>query len=945
MTSPDIPRNAYTHAPEQHPNLIVGSLQLLFWLIFHPSAWHNHLKRVDPNIRPDFCLTDLSQAQWKNPTLQKLLIQGYFVLPVMFSLFLGLKMLAVRKSAEVILTNILSNIGFTAAVGVTLGLFVNVGFGVASVLRIALSIIEPTGIVGMVVAFGLIGSVADTIADHKTSYSLGKVIGGVFGGFIVSFFVFTLFGLLMYVFVFGVVFLLQGKVIDFTNSEQLNNLFDEKRTLAIFQTFFSLCFGIAIGWSKGKWRLGVVVSVFFLLASLVIFLMQGYMIIAVLLGLIISLIPGIVIGRHTRKWKVGLGVTIAVLVGISIANIALSGIISSLILAAFFVPGERIAGIKIGATNLICFFGLSIIVSPTISYKVIIFIGIVLSLTINWWRSIILYPFLVAWNSLLYRTEKRQTEKSSALLRYNSAFWDEFQSFPLPGLDEHIVLIAECNQLEAEAAMEYLNNTHQRWAVQKAQIELDIRSLERCTDVKAIRQVHRKLEIGEIETPISPKLRLTSRISEDVDAALNQESAYNQRLALRYVADRIDLHLQEFNRSSDKYASRFYLIAKGWCEIITKYIEELAKETELRQEIDSPYIIGVPLTLQQEIFTGRNEIGTRIEQLLLDRRRPPLLLYGQRRMGKTSLLNNLGKLLPNSIIPLFVDLQGAPSSASDYVGFLYNLARGMITSAKRQSALTLPSLTREELEKDAFTSFDEWLDKVEQALQDNTALLSLDEFEVLDSAITKGRFDEQDVLGMLRNLIQHRPKFKVLIAGSHTIQEYQRWASYFINVQVVHISYLKEDEARQLIEHPVKDFTLRYEPDAVKRVLQLTRCHPFLVQLLCAEIVALKNEQNPSVRRLATLTDVEAGIAAAFSSGGFFFADIQNNQVDAAGLAILRFIATLGEGAIVSRKALSQQFPEVVESSLNLLLQRELIEEVGDGYKFQVELIRRWFAQ
>jgi hypothetical protein len=96
---------------------------------------------------------------------------------------------------------------------------------------------------------------------------------------------------------------------------------------------------------------------------------------------------------------------------------------------------------------------------------------------------------------------------------------------------------------------------------------------------------------------------------------------------------------------------------------------------------------------------------------------------------------------------------------------------------------------------------------------------------------------------------------------------------------------------------------------------------------------------------LANLADVEAGIPAAFSSGGFFFADIQNNQVDAAGLAILRFIAALGEGAIVSRKALSQQFRDVVESTINLLLQRELIEEVGEGYAFQVELIRRWFVK
>ncbi|WZI66952.1 MAG: AAA family ATPase [Gloeotrichia echinulata CP02] len=357
-------------------------------------------------------------------------------------------------------------------------------------------------------------------------------------------------------------------------------------------------------------------------------------------------------------------------------------------------------------------------------------------------------------------------------------------------------------------------------------------------------------------------------------------------------------------------------------------------------DIDCPYIIGIPVTPEQEIFTGRHNIGIHIEQLLLDHRRPPLLLYGQRRMGKTSLLKNLPRLLPNNIIPLFVDLQGAASSAANHAGFLYNIARGMVKSAKEQG-LILPPLTREVLATDPFTCFDEWLDQVELLLENNTALLALDEFEVLESAITKGRFDEQDVLGILRHLIQHRPRFKLLLAGSHTLEEYQRWASYLINVQVVHISYLTRDEARQLIEHPVTDFALRYQPEAVERVLQLTRCHPFLVQLLCAELVALKNEQEPSKRRLATVADVEAAIPQALSSGSFFFADIQNNQVDATGLAILRHIADLGEGAIVDDKVLSQQFPHP-NISRNLLLQRELIEKVGDGYSFQIELIRQW---
>jgi hypothetical protein len=464
-----------------------------------------------------------------------------------------------------------------------------------------------------------------------------------------------------------------------------------------------------------------------------------------------------------------------------------------------------------------------------------------------------------------------------------------------------------------------------------------------CQDIDAIATVAPKLSIEDSENQINRTLQIFQSVSTDIKAALEQSSNYNQRLVLKSITEKFDAKLTELFRSENEYISRFYSIAKKWHQIIIEYTFELTKQTELRQEIDSPYIIGVPLTLQQEIFIGRDNIGVRIEQLLLDRRRPPLLLYGQRRMGKTSLINNLGKLLPNSIIPIFVDLQGAPTSASNYTGFLYNIARGMISSAKQQS-VTLPPLTREALENDPFTCFDEWLDEVESTLGENTALLMLDEFEVLDGAISKGRFDEEDVLGMIRHLIQHRPRFKVMLAGSHTIEEYQRWASYLINVQVVRISYLEEKEARQLIERPVADFTLRYEPDAVEYVLHLTRGHPFLVQLLCAEIVAYKNEQDPDVRRKASIDDVEAAIPSALSSGSFFFADIQNNQVDAAGRNVLQLIGLQGEGAVVSKSTILA-CPDVVENTISLLLQRELIEDVGDGYRYQVELIRRWFAE
>jgi hypothetical protein len=575
---------------------------------------------------------------------------------------------------------------------------------------------------------------------------------------------------------------------------------------------------------------------------------------------------------------------------------------------------------------------------------VVVLVCCLVGLTAAWWQSLVLYPFLSAWNLLLYRTEIRRHEDQPNLLRWHSAFWDEHQSFPLIGLEDHLVLVMERSTAEGNAALAYLSTGPQRWATQAAQIELDARRLEHCADVTAIGTAHYNLAAGELTGPASALLRSFGRISRDAEAALHQESNYNRRLALSAVEDRLDGLLRELTRSSERYAIRFQPIAAFWRRIVNSQLQTLTQEAELRQEIVSPYIVGLPLTAKQEIFVGRADVNARIEGLLLERSRAPLLLYGQRRMGKTSLLNNLGRLLPSSIVPLFVDLQGPASRAFDHTGFLYNIARGMGESARQHRERILPPLAREMLAVDPFTVFDEWLDEVEACLGQDTALLALDELEALDSAISRGRFEEEAVLGMLRHLIQHRPRFKVLLAGSHTLEELHRWASYLINVQVVHLSYLREAEALKLVEQPVKDFALRYEPGASQRVLDLTRGHPFLVQLLCAETVALKNEQPPADRRLARVADVEAAASDALSRGSFFFADIEHNQVDASGSTLLRFLAAQGEGVAVGREALVNHSAADPDPSVELLLRRELIEPAGDNYRFQVELIRRWFA-
>jgi hypothetical protein len=912
-------QNAYTDAPQLHPNLILGSLQLPLWLIFHPSAWRHWTVHVDPSWRPDFTLVELGLTEWRRPQVRRLLIQAYLVLPLLVGLPIALIMWArdmpvdplfVAHVIAICLTlDIMIGAVISVAAGMVAGVAVALAYGIMNLVTsgAGLAITSPTAIS---VAMGIAGAVAASLAHDRDRRSnrapAGQLprIGVQVGGIVM--------GILMGVIAVSLLRTVLSDLAGLATGLSDDTAYWLGRALVVGASF-----GVAIGWRRGV-ATGLV----------------G--------GLVTSLAYGLTVVASRAGWQgVAIGLTSGLLFGTSFG----------VTVVLPYVLAERIAGAWAGAwAGALGSWGRHVFRNelPLWPNLPLGALGIGLGLTIGWWRPVLSYPLLQAWNLMLYRLDERRDGRRPSLLRWHSAFWDEFQHLRLGGLDDHVLLVMERDADEGQAAMEYLKTSRQRWAAQAVQIELEARRLECGEAITDIGHVHRSLASSDLAGPANALLRNFSRISQDVEAALSQATPYHQRLALSSLDDRLNSLARELTLSSEPYAMRFYPIAIGWHQSVIHHLDRLVEEVERTQEIDNPYIVGVPLTEQQDIFVGRTDIVARIEQLLLDRRRPPLLLYGQRRMGKTSLLRNLGRLLPSSIVPLFVDGQRT-ALAGDYPDFLTSLAREMARSAEEGRGLALPILEGEALTSHPFTRFNAWLDEVEQTLDAHgytIALLALDEFEMLGSALNKGRFDETDVLSMLRHMIQHRPRFKVMLAGSHTLEEFQRWAGYLINMQVIRVGYLERDEVRQLVECPVRDFSLQYEIEASQRVLDLTRGHPALVQLLCYEIITLKNEQDAHLRRLARPADVEAAVPRALASGSFFFADIQHNQVDEAGLSLLRFMAARGEGAVTGRDALASHCQGGdLDHALEGLLRRDLVEAVDGGYRFQVELIRRWFER
>src|SRR5215211_1130999 len=89
--------NTYTHFGELHPNLILGTPQLLVWLAFHPTAWCAYVARIDPHLTPSFGLLDLTRQHWRQPLLRRLLVRVYFILPLFVGLVVGTTLLLLKR--------------------------------------------------------------------------------------------------------------------------------------------------------------------------------------------------------------------------------------------------------------------------------------------------------------------------------------------------------------------------------------------------------------------------------------------------------------------------------------------------------------------------------------------------------------------------------------------------------------------------------------------------------------------------------------------------------------------------------------------------------------------------------------------------------------------------------------------------------------------------------
>jgi type I restriction enzyme M protein len=270
----------------------------------------------------------------------------------------------------------------------------------------------------------------------------------------------------------------------------------------------------------------------------------------------------------------------------------------------------------------------------------------------------------------------------------------------------------------------------------------------------------------------------------------------------------------------------------------------------------NPYVTGAPVDTE-ETFFGREDVIDRVRRLL--RAQGPstvILLEGNRRAGKTSILKRLQKSERlQEWIPVYCQFQGI-SGEQNAQNLFRLVAREVLNTVAMTPSEVVPEQlrpvvqARSPLERMAlcrtlaasintdrsFELFEELLGLALVASRPRRILLMLDEFETIHQGIERGEMSPL-VPENFRYIFQTYPEISGILSGSIRIKRLRKeyWNVLYGIGTPISVGPLSPAAARELVIRPAQGI-LYYSDQAINRVLEMCGFQPFLIQSLASVI-------------------------------------------------------------------------------------------------------------
>jgi len=273
---------------------------------------------------------------------------------------------------------------------------------------------------------------------------------------------------------------------------------------------------------------------------------------------------------------------------------------------------------------------------------------------------------------------------------------------------------------------------------------------------------------------------------------------------------------------------------------------------ENSKPLRNPYIIG-RFIHEPENFFGRESLFKFIEDNLKQGKKV-ILLHGQRRVGKSSVLCHIPNFVAQDEFK-FVTFDLQDKSRLPLSGIFNSLATHIVEHL--DLAPELMALVAE-LEKDPEIFSRNFLPEVERALGSKKLVLLIDEFDVLSNTIYDESFEH--FFSYLKRIIDSHKKIFIMPVVGRKLDDMPKLLYLFKGAPNQEIDLIDNLSDRRLITKPAEG-VLEYDDDAIEAIMELSSGHPYFTQVICFALFGqAREQQNWRVSRDKAIEIAEGGL-------------------------------------------------------------------------------------
>ena len=277
------------------------------------------------------------------------------------------------------------------------------------------------------------------------------------------------------------------------------------------------------------------------------------------------------------------------------------------------------------------------------------------------------------------------------------------------------------------------------------------------------------------------------------------------------------------------------------------------------QAIVNPFAEGAPVE-DERMFYGRGPLIDVMVESLTQSAAKSVIIYGQKRAGKSSVLYHLERALKPPLLPVRFSLLDLATSLN-HPALLYKVARAFYSRFEDLADSGYPRLDIPEPRLREFTEssapqilFDDYMADSRQRMQKSVAyrewrlVLLVDEFTLLYSAILRGDLP-REFMKSWKAMLESK-LFSSVVVGNDLMPAFlAAFPNEFQVARQERVSYLDYKSAEALITEPVlmADDENRYRGDSVARILELTAGSPYYIQLFCNRLIEHMNAERQAL--------------------------------------------------------------------------------------------------